>query len=253
MSSRKVTRRPACCGERLQQSFAYYVTGSEEGASVSGPPSMPQAMSAIPIRPGIAQGIPLRGLDGNLLPPLSPRQRSPPQQLTDSYFSSDESAESYDSTTSSDCSHDAPRARITQGIPLRDLKGNPLAPLSPRRRSPPQLTASSFCSDESAEFYDDSTRSDCCSQFNSFTIGSMSMIKRVREPECDLLHSTMLYPLSSTIRSMMGEATDESADDTLTLIVEEEKDTLASESRVPLAERKTLRRQDGMVRLPGVL
>ena len=81
----------------------------------------------------------------------------------------------------------------------------------------------------------------------------MSMIKRVREPECDLLHSTMLYPLSSTIRSMMGEATDESADDTLTLIVEEEKDTLASESRVPLAERKTLRRQDGMVRLPGVL
>ena len=244
MSSRKATWRPACCGEKLHKSFAYAVRGSGDGDGNL-----------------IHQGIPLRDLNGNVLPPLSPRRRSP-AQLTDysSYFCSDESADSSDSTTS-DCSHyEAPRPRITQGIPLRDLNGNVLPPLSPRQRSPSQLTdySSYFCSDESAEFYD-STAADC-SKLYSYTsqsdngeelIDSMSMIKQDRAPLSDCLHSSLRYPLSSTIRSM-GESQDTTADDTLTLIVEAENDSLAREGRVPWEERKTLRRQDGMVRLPGL-
>lgn len=160
--------------------------------------------------------------------------------------------------------YDAPRARITQGIPLRGLNGNVLPPLAPRQRSPSQLTDYSyFGSDESAEFYDSTTadcskRYSCTSQSDNSSvfdgeelIDSMSMIEQDRAPRSDCLHSTLRYPLSSTIRSM-GESQYTTADDTLTLIVEAENDTLAREGRVPWEERKTLRRQDGMVRLPGL-
>lgn len=141
-----------------------------------------------------------------------------------------------------------PRGNPLKGMQLRDLHGNFIS--SPDQ--PSTLSTSSYSSsDESiGDEYTDLGYTICADSSSEQTLSSVTVIQRdADEPPMmsDVLCSTLSYPLSSTI--MMSSVVEEQAD--LSLMIDEEK-ILMKENRKPWDEKRTLRRQSGSVRLPGL-
>ena len=147
-----------------------------------------------------------------------------------------------------------PRGNPLDGLKLRDLHGNILS--SPEQ--PSMLTTSNYSSylssDESTtDEYTDLGYTIGSDGSSEQTLSSITLIQRDSDETptmSDLLCSTLRYPLNSTIvPSSISEQREETAE--LSLMMDEEH-ILIRESRKPWDEKRTLRRQSGMVRLPGL-
>lgn len=258
MSSPKATCKPAgwvqktrrkfdCCAVQMQSvNFGEESTRSSSDDSTDS--ELMMRLKRVP-RGNPLKGLQLRDLNGHVLP--SPAHGSSELTRSSSTHSSDEST---DDEVMKRMLRRVPRGNPRGGLKLRDLHGNILS--SPDQSS--TLTTSSYSayssSDEStAGDYTDLGYTIGSDDSSEQTLTSVSVINL--EPDespmtSDLLSSTLSYPLSSTMMiSCMEEQRDETV--ALSLMIDEEQ-ILMREGRKLWDDKRTLRRQSGMVRLPGL-
>ena len=151
--------------------------------------------------------------------------------------------------------HPKPACRVIgSDVPIRGLNGQCLQPKEPPYHPHSDLSCSFDLSFDASTNGSETYSSESAMSSHITAAGKIPLedISRIegdghQHVHCHLLNSTCSYPLSSTIKTF-SESTDIKD---LTLMIDEEQ-VLEREGRKPIDTKRSLRRQSGMLRLPGV-